>query len=144
MRGYAFCDPFRNDFGDLLDAGGAQLRHASEISEQFLRRAWADAGDVLEARLNRALRSPLAMESHGESVRFIANLLNEMENGRVMLQPDRLIFLSEDEDDLVLFRDARDGLVDHFELFERRTGRVQLADSAVDQDQPGEGLLLLL
>ena len=115
-----------------------------KMPQQFLRRARADAGNILQARLNGALRAALPVKTHGEAVRFIANLLDQMKDRGVVFQPDGLILLPEDVNDFFLLGNAGDGLVDDFELFERRRGRVQLAESAVDQDQARERFLLFL
>ncbi len=78
--GYALGKPLGNDLGNLFDARGAQLRDAPEISQQFLSRAWADSGNVFQARLNGAFRAALPVKAHGEAMRFIANLLDQMKD----------------------------------------------------------------
>ena len=70
----------RHDSGDLLNAGGPQLRDAAKALQQPLCHAWAYARNVLEARPNRALRSALAMESYGEAVSLVADLLDQMKD----------------------------------------------------------------
>jgi hypothetical protein len=144
VRGHALGKPSGHNLGDLIDAGGAELRDTSEIPEQFLSRARADAGNVFQPCLNRAFRAALPMKTHGEAVRFIADLLDEMKDRGVMFQPDGLILLAEDKNNLFLFGNAGDGLIDDFEFFERRCGRMKLADSAIDQDQPRKRFLLFL
>jgi hypothetical protein len=114
MCRHALGKPSRHNLGDLFDAGGAQLRDASEIPKQFLRRARADPGNVFQSGLNGAFGAALPVKTHCESVRLIPNLLDEMKDRGVMLQPDRLILLAEHKNNFFLFRDARDGLVDHF------------------------------
>jgi hypothetical protein len=109
-----------------------------------LSRARADSRDILKARLNGAFRAALPMKTHSEAVRFIANLLDEMKDRRVALQPNGLILLAEDINNFFLLGNAGDRLVDDFQLFERRRSRVQLADPAVDQDQSRERFLLFL
>ena len=98
-----------------------------------------DAGYIFEPRLNDAFCAALPVKTHRESVRFVANLLDQVKDRGMVLQPDGLIFLTEDVDDFFLLGDAGDGLIDHFKLLQRRRGGVQLAQSAVDQDQAREG-----
>ena len=76
MSGHTLSERRRHDSRDLLDAGRPQLRDAAEAPQQLLCCARAYAGDVLETRLNRALCPALAMESYGEAVGFVADLLN--------------------------------------------------------------------
>src|ERR1700722_13128542 len=107
-------------------------------------RARADSGDILEPRLDGAFGTALPMKAHSEAVRFITNLLDQMKNWRVAFQPNGLILLAKYVDNLLLFRDARDGLVDDFQLFKSRARRVELPDSAIDQNQAGEGFRFFL
>jgi hypothetical protein len=124
VRGDSFGNSSGDNLGDLFDAGRAQLRDASEIPQQFLRRARADAGDVFQPRLNGAFRAALPVKTHGEAVRFIANLLDQVKDRGMMLQPYRLILLAEDIDNLFLLGNARDRLVDDFKCFKSRGGRM--------------------
>ena len=79
------------------------------------------------------------MKGDGEAVRFVANLLDQVQQRRMLVQADGFVFLSEDEEDFFLLGDGGDGLVDDFEFFERLRGGVQLSQAAVDQDQAGQG-----
>src|SRR5260370_16364910 len=98
----------------------------------------------MKGRWDGAVWAAVAVESYGKAVGLIADLLDQMEDRRMMFQADRLILLPEDVDDFLLLGDTGDSLVDDFEFFQRRGGRVELAESAVDQDEAGEGLLFLL
>ena len=80
VDGNALRESRRHDSRDLLDAGGPQLRDAAEPPQELLRRARTHAGNVFQAGLNRALCPALAMESYGEAVGFIADLLDQMED----------------------------------------------------------------
>ena len=133
-----------NDAGDLFDAGGPQLRDAAEAPQQLLRRARANAGNIFKACLNRALRAALAVKTDGKSVSFVADLLDQMKDRRMAFQADGLILLPEDVDDFLLLGNAGDGLIDDFQLFQRRRGRMELAEAAVNENQAGERLFFLL
>src|SRR5882672_3319130 len=134
----------RDDSRDLLDAGGPQLRDAAEPPQELLRRSRAHAGNVFQAGLNRAPRPALAMKSYREAVSFVADLLNQMQDWRMALQVDRLVLLPEHIDNFLLLGDAGDSLVDDLKFFQRRGGRVELAEAPIDQDQVGEGFLFFL
>src|ERR1700676_2167155 len=128
MRRDALGKPLGNDLGDLFNAGRAQLRDASKIPQQFLSDARTDSGNILQPRMNGAFAAPLPVKADDEAVRFVANLLDQMKDRGMMLQPDRLVFLAQNVNNFFLFRNAGDGLVDDFEFFERPAGGGQLAD----------------
>ena len=91
------------------------------------------------SRAQRALGAALAVEGDGETVRLVANLLDEVQQRRMARQADRLVFLPEHVEDFLFLGDGGDGLVDDFEFLEGFGGGVQLAEAAVDQDQAGHG-----
>ncbi len=76
MGGDAFRQGPRDDPRNGLHAGRADLGDAAETPEQFLRRARPHARDLLEPCLECTPGAPLAVESDGESVRLVADLLN--------------------------------------------------------------------
>lgn len=76
MRGNALGDAGRDDSRNLRDTSRPQLCDAAKAPQQLLRRPRANAGNIFEAGLNRALGAALAVESHGKPVRFVANLLD--------------------------------------------------------------------
>ncbi len=85
-----------------------------------------------------ALSAPLAVERHREAVRLVADLLDEVQHGRVALQNDGLIFLAQHVKNFLFFRDAGYGLIDDLQRFECLGSGMKLADSTIDQDQPGK------
>ena len=80
------------------------------------------------------------MEGHGETMRLVANGLDEMQNRRESVENDRLVFLSQHVNDLFAFGDRGQRLVDDADRFQRVRGGVQLPQAAIDQDQPGHRL----
>src|ERR1700722_4905976 len=85
---------------------------------------------------------PLAMEGYRKTMGFVSDHLNQMQDGRMMIQNNGVIFLSVDVDDFFSFCDRCQRLVDDFQRIERLRGGVELAEAAVDQDQTGHGLFL--
>ena len=61
-----------------------------------------------------------------------------------MVERDRFVFLSVYVDDLLALGDGGQRLVDDLDRLQRLRGCVQLAQSAVDQDQAGHFLLFFL
>src|SRR5208283_4625535 len=84
------------------------------------------------------------MEGYGETVGFVADLLHEMQDRRMMVENNRIIFLAVDVNDFFSLGDGGERLVDDFEGFERLGGSVELSQAAVDQDETGHGLLFFL
>ena len=84
------------------------------------------------------------MKGHGEAVRLVANLLDQVQYGRVMIENHRLILAAEDIEDFLFFGDAGHGLIDDGQLLEGLRRRMQLADAAVDQNQAGQRLVFQL
>ena len=91
-----------------------------------------------------AFASALAVEGDGEAVRFVADLLDKVQDWRMPLEDDRFVLLAVDVKDFFFFGDAGERLIDDLERFEGFGGGVQLADSAVNQDQTGHRFLFFL
>jgi len=70
------------------------------------------------------------MEAYGETMRFVANLLNQVQDGRMAIQNAWFIFLAEDIENLFFFRDAGDRLVDDLQQFQSLRRSMQLPDAA--------------
>src|SRR6202789_787709 len=81
------------------------------------------------------------MEGDGEAMSFVANLLDQMQHGRMMVEDHRLIFTTENVENLFFLGDAGHRLIDDGEFVEGFGGGVELADAAIDLDQAGEGLV---
>src|SRR5713226_1274110 len=75
---------------------------------------------------------------------LIPNLLDEMEDRRMALQYDRLVFLAEDVEDFFFLGDAREWLIDDLQRLECLRCGMELPDSAINQDQAGQCFFLYL
>src|SRR5208283_5318417 len=84
------------------------------------------------------------MEGYGEAMGFVADHLHQVQDGRMMVENYRVVFLSVDVDDLFSLGDGGERLVDNFERFERLGSGVELSEAAVDQHQAGRGLFFFL
>ena len=78
------------------------------------------------------------MKGDRETVRLVADLLDEMKDWGVMFENDRIVFLAEDVQNFFFFCDARERLIDDLKRVERVRGGVKLADAAVNENQAGE------
>jgi hypothetical protein len=67
--------------GKILNAGLRQLLQTAELSEQRLPTLGADTGDVVESGNRAGLGPALAMAGDGETMRFITDLLDQMQRG---------------------------------------------------------------
>src|SRR5581483_10312023 len=83
-----------------------------------------------ERRSALALGAALAMERDGKTMRFVANLLDQVQDGRVAVEHERLIFLPVDVEDFLLFGDGGERLIDDLQRFKSLGGGVKLADAA--------------
>ena len=126
-----------DDFGEGVEAGALDVGDTAEFAEEFAGGGWADAGDFAEGGFGLPLGAAEAMEGDGKAVGFVANGLNQMENGRMAVELDGLVFLTVDVEDLFFFGDASERLVDDGQRFEGFGGGVKLTDAAVDEDQAG-------
>ncbi len=108
---------------------------AAEVFEQTARGGFADAGDFAQLGGAVANLAALAMEGHGEAMGFVADLLHQMQDGRMMVEHDGIVFLSVDVNDLFSFRDRGERLVDDLESIECLSGGVELSEAAIDQDE---------
>ena len=111
---------------------------------QPLRRTRTDAGDVHQIAGAVAHLAALAVKGHRETMGFVAHDLHQMQHRRMMVEHDRIIFLSENVDDFFAFGDRSKRLVDDLEGFEGLSGGVELSDAPVDQRQAGHGLFFFL
>ena len=92
-----------------------------------------DAWDGIQLRDLIAHLPAFAVIGDSKAMAFVANLLDQMQHGRATIQHDRLILLPVHVDDLFFLGDGGERLQRHANLFERRVGRAQLAEAAVDQ-----------
>src|SRR5215469_91233 len=117
----------RDHCAQLLDACSLDIGNASKFLQQFLRGSRSDSGDVAEGAMCLALAPPLPVKSDREAVCLIADLLNQMQNRRMMLQDNRFVFLAQDKENFLSLRDAGHRLIDDLERFERLRRSVQLS-----------------
>ncbi len=71
-----------------------------------------DAGHLAESGFGLALASAEAVKSYGETVGFVSNLLNQVQNRGVAVQFAGLVFLTVDVENFFFFGDAGEGLID--------------------------------
>src|SRR5579871_3613275 len=106
-----------DDFGEFVDAGALEVGNAAELAEKLAGGGWADAGNLAEGSVGLALAPTEAMESDGEAMSFVANLLDQVENRRMAVQFDGFVFLAIHVEDFFLLGDAAEWLVDDGEGF---------------------------
>src|SRR5690348_1261840 len=99
----------------LLSAQFPKPRDAPETFEQLPRRLFADSRDGGERRLDAAPGPALPVESHGEAMSLVSNLLDQVQDRRMMVQPDRLVFSPVNVQNLFLLRVARARFINHVE-----------------------------
>src|SRR5580704_9548220 len=117
------------DFGgDVVNAEFLEASDAAETAQEFLSRTVTNSGDFGKGSAEAGLGAALTVEGDREAMSFVANLLDQMQHGRVVV---------EDEGDLFFFGDTGHGLIDDREFVECFGGGVELADAAVNQDQAG-------
>jgi len=83
------------------------------------------------------LAAPLAMKADRETMRFVANLLDQMKHRGVAIENARFVFLAENVKNLVFLGDAGHGLIDDLQGVQRLRRGVKLSNSAVNQNQAG-------
>src|SRR5262249_22293387 len=130
----------RNEGAQFFDASATDIGDAAEFSQESLSRSWPDSGDFAERALRLPFAAALAVKGDREAVCLIANLLNEVQHRRMVVQDDGFVFLAEDIKYLLFLRDAGHRLIDDLERFERLSRSMQLADAAVDEDEAGQFL----
>ncbi len=93
--------------------------------QQALAGAWADAGDGVEFGVAVAHLAALAVVGDGEAVGFVADLLDEVQDGRAAVEDDGVGLLPVDVDDFFVFGDGRErlqGNADALRALRRRRG----------------------
>src|SRR6266478_3629244 len=128
-----FLGAFPRDHGtEFLKSSAPNVGDAAKFAQQFLCGARAHSGASNEGGFGLALAAALAVKRDGKAVSPIANLLYKMQDGRVALENNRLILLSENVEDFFFFGDARERLIDDLQRVERLSRSVELADAAID------------
>src|SRR5580704_1408400 len=111
--------------------------------QQSPRRAGAHAWDFQQFRGTVAHLPAFAMKGYSEAMGFIANELNQVQYGRVMIERDRIFLLSIDVENFFALRDRGQRLVNNLQRVERGGGGVQLSEAAIDQHQARHRLLIV-
>src|SRR5580765_5816667 len=75
----------RDDPAQFFEAGAADVRNAAKFAQQLLRGGRTNAGNPIQCGACLAGGAALAVERYGKAMCLVANLLNEMKNGRMML-----------------------------------------------------------
>src|SRR5947209_5763466 len=120
------------------------MRDAPELSKQFLNGTLPHPGYFQQSAPHLAFSPSQAMKGHRKPVRLVANLLNQVEDRRMRFEGDWLVLLAMNVNDLFLFGDAGERLIDDLQFFKRLCGGVELPNAAVNQDQARELLLFFL
>src|SRR5690349_7262346 len=85
--------------------------YAAEVFEQTPGRARSYSRNFQQFGGAVAHLAAFAVEGDGEAVGFVADLLHKVQDGRVVVERDRFIFLSVDVDDLLALGDGGEWLV---------------------------------
>ena len=104
-------------------------------------RVWRPTpGMFKQLRIAVAHGAALAMVADGEAMAFVADELDEMQNGRAAVENDRLVFVSVEINDFFFLGDGSQGLRGEAERLQRVGRGVKLAEAAVDEDERRHGL----
>src|ERR1700689_4003347 len=98
---------------ELLQAG-----YAPKAPQEFSRRFLAHARNFSERRAQPSAGTALTVEGDREAMRLIPDLLDQMQDGRVTVQNNRLIFSSQNIKNLFFFRDAGERLINDGQFFQ--------------------------
>ena len=80
----------------VVDAGVLHAPESAEMREQRTPPGRADAGDHLQGRRRARLAAPRAMALDREPMRFVANLLQQVQSGMIGRQVERAIAIGKD------------------------------------------------
>src|SRR5260370_13937459 len=135
MRKDGLRDLGRHDPSQLFSTRPPQVCDASEFPQQLLNRPWPDTWNVAKGRFRLPFAAALAVKADREAMRFVANLLDEVQHRRVALQNAGFVFLPQNVQNLFLLRYAGHRLIDDLQGFQSLRRGVQLADATVNQNQ---------
>ena len=82
--GYRAADPVH--FGQVVNTRPNDALKAAELFEQFPSSFWPEAWNLLQSRGVPLFRPPAPVARHGKAVRFIANLLDQVQRRRIRCQ----------------------------------------------------------
>lgn len=113
-----------DDGGQGGRVGVADGLEGSEMLEQSSHRGFTDTGNFQEFARTVTHFAALPVERDREAVSFVANELYKVEYGVVVVEDYGIVFLAEDVDDFLAFRNGGEGLVGDAEGFEGLGGGV--------------------
>src|SRR6185437_9975668 len=111
-----------DDGGEGFDAGLFDAAEAAEVLEEAGSGALSYAGNGQQLGVAVAYFTALAVVGDGETVGFIADPLNEVQNGGATLQHDGIVFLSVEVDQFFALCDGRERLGGEAEFFKGLSG----------------------
>src|SRR3569623_2417680 len=122
----------------IFHPGARYILQPAELREQLAAALGPEAGDVFQRGTIAGLAAPLAMAGARETVRFVADLLDEMQCRRVGRQYKRLPLLRQDQRlqsgaPRLPIRDAHDERALDLQFFQHRHGLRHMAHAADDQ-----------
>ena len=112
--------------------------------QQPLPRPRPNAGNVIQFAHAVAHLAAFAVVAHRKAVALITDLLDYMQHRRAPVEHHRIVLLSMHVDDLLALGNRGQRLRRQPDLLQRGGGGVQLPQSAVDQHQRRQRLLVLL
>ncbi len=139
MKLLCFCA--RQGSRQLADRHLPQARYAAEFFQQLARSMLADSRYARQRCSHAALSPSQSMKSDSEAMGFVPNLLNDVENRRVVIETNWVAFAPRHEQQFLFFRDARERLRRQAKRIQRFSSRVQLADAAINENEGRERTL---
>lgn len=127
----------RDDGGEGFSGGLLHIAQAAEVGKQALAGLRADAGNAQKLRVAVAHGATLAVITDGEAMAFVADQLDEMEHGAAAIEDDGLVFAAVDVDDFFLLCDGSQRLRRKTQRLDGFGSGVELAETAVDEDERG-------
>src|SRR5262245_4418420 len=126
--------------GDVVDRGGLDASQAPKMLDQRLAALGADSRDLVQHRGGARLAAARPVADHGEAVRLVANLLDEMQAGMRGRELEAALLGFEDEllhagFALGALRHAHDAGLVQPQVGQCGPRRADLPSSAVDQDE---------
>ena len=121
---------------DVRDVRRAEAFDRTELAQQRLLATGAQPGYAVELGRRHGLGPPLAVEGDGEPVRLVAQPLQQVEALARARQDDRVVLPGQPHL-LEALGEADEGDLLDAELVEHRLRRVDLRQSAVDDDEAG-------
>src|SRR5438105_10211546 len=98
---------------------------APEMFEQPTGGAFPHPWNLAQFRCPVANLAAFAVEGHSEAMGFVSNKLDQMQHRVVVIECDRIIFLSADVNDFFALGDGSEWLIDDLQPRERLSGCVQ-------------------